>query len=324
MRRLRDLLATGLLAVLLIAGGAAAPPAAEAAPVLTAPAKASTLPKVTGFRIGTAELHLWKASTGKAHARVIGKGAVLRHTGVRKNGRLQIVRAGHVYWVTYRYTKKAPWVSRVEVGESVKGRKIYAYQVGDPDAKKVAVVIGQFHGEEKAGVDTATALISDTRTVRGISLWVIPTLNPDGNAADTRANARGVDLNRNWSYNWKKTSTGRYYSGKKAFSEPESRAVKTFLAKVDPTYVVGLHQPLHGVDSDGVKNTTLQKRLIKYLKLPSKAFICRTGCTGTMTQWVNHRLDGAAITVEYGYTPSRKYVTVTARDGLVKALGGRY
>jgi len=49
---------------------------------------------------------------------------------------------------------EAQWVSRVKVGESVKGRTIYAYQVGDSDASKVAVVIGQFHGEEKAGVDT--------------------------------------------------------------------------------------------------------------------------------------------------------------------------
>lgn len=325
MTRTRHAIAAALLA-LAVAGGplVAAPTSAAASPVLTAPAKAAALPKTVGYRIATAELHLWKASTGKAYARIIKKGSTVRHTGVREHGRLQIVLNKKVYWVTFKYTKKAQWVSRVKVGESVKGRTIYAYQVGDSDASKVAVVIGQFHGEEKAGVDTARALMADARTVEGISLWVIPTVNPDGYAAGTRANARGVDLNRNWGYKWVKTAKGRYYSGPKAFSEPESKALKAFLADVDPRYVVGIHQPLYGVDSDGVKNTALQKRLIKYLKLPSKAFTCRTGCRGTMTQWVNHTLDGAAITVEYGSSPSKRYVTVTARDGLVKALGGHY
>ena len=323
MTRPRDAVTAALLALAVAGGPLAAAPAA-AAPGLTVPAKAAALPKTVGYRITTAELHLWKASGGKAYARIIRKGSTVRHTGVRERGRLQIVLDREVYWVTFKYTQKAQWVSRVKVGESVKGRTIYAYQVGDPDASKVAVVIGQFHGEEKAGVDTARALMADTRTVEGISLWVIPTVNPDGYAVGTRANARGVDLNRNWGYKWVKTAKGRYYSGSKAFSEPESRALRAFLADVDPRYVVGIHQPLYGVDSDGVKNRALQKRLIRYLSLPSKAFTCRTGCRGTMTQWFNHTLDGAAITIEYGSSPSKKYVTVTARDGLVKALGGRY
>lgn len=38
---------------------------------------------------------------------------------------------------------------------------------------------------------------------RGIDLWVLDDLNPDGAAADTRQNAHGVDLNRNFPYGWR-------------------------------------------------------------------------------------------------------------------------
>ena len=43
-------------------------------------------------------------------------------------------------------------------------------------------------------------------------------------------------------------------------------------------------------------------------------------------QWVSRVKVGESVkgTIEYGSSPSKKYVTVTARDGLVKALGGRY
>jgi murein tripeptide amidase MpaA len=33
-------------------------------------------------------------------------------------------------------------------------------------------------------------------------LWLVPNLNPDGYAAETRQNGPGVDLNANWSSQW--------------------------------------------------------------------------------------------------------------------------
>ena len=62
-------------------------------------------------------------------------------------------------------------------------------------------LIGVIHGNEAKGYEI-TQLIRTMPTPPGIDLWIIDSINPDGQAADTRENANGVDLNRNVSYNW--------------------------------------------------------------------------------------------------------------------------
>ena len=39
--------------------------------------------------------------------------------------------------------------------------------------------------------------------MRGIDLWIVENMNPDGYAAHTRQNADGVDLNRNFPWHWR-------------------------------------------------------------------------------------------------------------------------
>jgi hypothetical protein len=43
---------------------------------------------------------------------------------------------------------------------------------------------------------------ADPASLAGTQLWVIPTVDPDGQRARTRKNAHGVDLNRNFPYRW--------------------------------------------------------------------------------------------------------------------------
>ena len=206
------------------------------------------------------------------------------------------------------------------LGRSVEGRVIRAFRLGDPDARVTAVVLGSMHGDERAGMQVVDALRRG-RPVHGVDLWVVPTMNPDGVARGTRGNAHGVGLNRNVGQQWVPL-TGSYYSGPRPWSEPESRAVRRFLADVRPRFVVSFHQPLHGVGrSRGGK--AFQRRLARGLGLSIKAFNCTGRCTGTMTSWHNARFAGTAITVEFGSDPARGYLRGRATDGTLRAVLGR-
>jgi murein peptide amidase A len=216
-------------------------------------------------------------------------------------------------------------LDRKVIGYSVQGRAIVAYHLGDPHSSRVAVVLGQMHGDEHAGVHVVRAFLTSTRRIAGLNLWVIGTMNPDGNAADTRQNAHHVDLNRNWPHLWVPL-TGQYYSGPRALSEPETVAMRNFLRSLQPHYVVSLHQPLYGVDTTdgGALDPAFRHRLAQNLRLPEKAFRCWSTCHGNMTGWYTSRRYGVAITVEFGWHPTSAYLDLTAVSGIVHALGGHY
>ncbi len=218
-----------------------------------------------------------------------------------------------------------PVLGQLVLGHSVEGRPILAYHLGDYGTLPRMVIVGQMHGDEHAGVTLTDAIVHARRAVEGINLWVVPTMNPDGDAAHTRQNARGVDLNRNWPDKWAHLG-GAYYSGRRPSSEPETRAMSRFLTWAHPRYLVVLHQPLHGVDAtDGAPlDRAFRDRLAHNLDLPVKAFNCWSVCHGSMTGWfTTHRL-GIAETIEFGAAPTTHYLTGRARDGILAAMGARW
>jgi predicted deacylase len=89
--------------------------------------------------------------------------------------------------------------SPLQRGRSQYGRPIVAVRVGDPRGTRV-LVVGCIHGSESAGIAVARAL---EHVTTHLDLWIVPNLNPDGFARGTRQNGRGVDLNANWSSQWR-------------------------------------------------------------------------------------------------------------------------
>ena len=181
------------------------------------------------------------------------------------------------------------------------------------------MVVATMHGEENFGQYVARGLLEGAE-IEDVDLWVVPVLNPDGLANDRRWLSKHVDLNRNFPTRWKK----RANSGTKAKSAVETRVIMRFLNKIDPKYLVSWHQPLHGVDSDSVKNKGLMRRLAKNLDLPKKPLVCGGACHGTMTMWFNRHHAGAAITVEYG-SKARTMARMKGRDAdaVLAAIGGK-
>jgi protein MpaA len=225
-------------------------------------------------------------------------------------------------------TGRSPILAKRIIGYSVDHRPIVAYHLGNPHLRRVSLLLGQMHGDEHAGVRLVDSILHgalSTEAVKGINLWVIPTMNPDGNAANTRQNAHHVDLNRNWPVHWAPLK-GRYNAGPHPLSEPETRAMYRFLRRIKPHYFVSLHQPLDGVDTSdgGHVDPAFRNRLAHNLDLPTKALKCWSTCHGNMTRWYTARHYGIGITVEFTSNPSKRYVTSTAPRGIIRAFGGHF
>lgn len=210
------------------------------------------------------------------------------------------------------------------LGRSVQGRPIKAHYRGAADPEHVLVVLGQMHGDEKAGTHTARWVRNNVVPKPGTGVWVVDTMNPDGNARGTRTNAHGVDLNRNWpTSGWQATTRGsRYWSGPEPGSEPEVRAMMRFLRRTKPDYVASIHQPLRGIGRSS-HDVAWEKRLARQLGLPRKYFGIAQGegVSPTLTGWYNHHFDphGTATTIEYGAAPSQRYRTRVAGLGIARA-----
>jgi hypothetical protein len=158
------------------------------------------------------------------------------------------------------------------------------------------LVIGSVHGDEPAG-RAIVARLGRLRPPRGTALWLVDDLNPDGAAAGTRQNARGVDLNRNFPYRWAGGGSpfATYYPGAAAGSEPESRAAARFVERVRPRVTLWYHQALRTVvRSEG--DPALERLYSRRSGLPRRRL---PRYRGTAVGWQNHDFPGdTAFVVE--------------------------
>jgi protein MpaA len=154
---------------------------------------------------------------------------------------------------------------------------------GDPEPAVKLLVVGDIHGNETAGMPVVGRLLRQGAPA-AVGLWVVPTINPDGVAANTRGNAHGVDLNRNFGYDWAPLSGGEY-SGTGPLSEPESRAATRLIRRIQPDVTIWFHQPFGIVDRPP-GNPFVARRYSQLSGLPMVTLPGRY--PGSASRWQNH------------------------------------
>lgn len=185
------------------------------------------------------------------------------------------------------------------IGYSVEGRRIVAIELGESDAPRTIVVIGCVHGDECSGVELVRYLKA-RRPPEDVHAWLIPNVNPDGLVRRTRQNANGVDLNRNSPFDWQELGSPgeRQYSGTGPESEPETRAILSFLARVRPDITYWFHQRVSAsrpplIDESGGR-IDLEARYASLVGLPLDR---KPRYPGSLASWSNHRWPGTTAFV---------------------------
>jgi hypothetical protein len=215
---------------------------------------------------------------------------------------------------------EVPLNTDIVFGQSVEGVPLtfYRRQSGNNGAK--VLVIGCIHGDEFVG-NRVVDILRDMPLEGNIDLWLVRTMNPDGQQLRTRHNANGVDLNRNFKSNWQKIGKPKswQYSGPEGESEPEVKGIVKLGELVRPKFVIWYHQdyfrigPGTGLDGD------VRAKYASLVGLPLLELDCLCGYSGdkplleavfggTGANWAKsiQGPKGVSMTVEFGPTLSEE------------------
>jgi protein MpaA len=200
--------------------------------------------------------------------------------------------------------EQAPPAPRLErIGRSVQGRPINVVRIGDPAAPRKVLVVGCIHGDEPAGRGIVDLLRAGGAAPPGAELLLVRNLNPDGLQRHTRQNAHGVDLNRNSSQGRRFLGGpgSRFYAGPRAFSEPETRAIRALILRERPAVTIWYHQPFGLVDRPESGSDALTRAYAALSGLRAGRLAPRPG---SMSRWQNARVRaGSSIVVELAAGP---------------------
>jgi protein MpaA len=220
--------------------------------------------------------------------------------------------AGNQPTATASASSSATASLRVSVaGRSTEGRPIRLLQLGDSSLGANALVFGCVHGDECAarGLRPLSNGCPDPHS----NVFVVPDLNPDGLAAGTRVNGRGVDLNRNFAAGWRPIGSpgDLEYSGSRPFSEPESRLAARLVRRLRPSVTIWFHQHTgpHPLVRAWGQSAPAGRRFARLARIP---FHLLPWPDGTAPNWQNHRFRGAGA-----------FVVELPRGALPRDLGSR-
>jgi murein peptide amidase A len=168
-------------------------------------------------------------------------------------------------------------------------------EIGNPASRHRILIVGCIHGSECSGIAVTTAL-RVAGPLADVDLWLLPDLNPDGYALGTRQNANGVDLNRNFPFQWVPLgSPGSLdYSGRAPLSQPESKAAAALIMRIHPTLAIWFHQH-EGVIDDSQGPLAIEQRLATLIGLP---LLRLTDYPGSAVGWEDALYGPTAFVVE--------------------------
>jgi murein peptide amidase A len=141
------------------------------------------------------------------------------------------------------------------IGYSVLHRPITALEFGT--GSDVTLVMGGMEGDEPAGsfvVQRLGAYLERHDSLEAsVTAVLVAQVNPDGLARDTRVNAHGVDINRNFpTADWRSPAAApRFNPGPQPASEPETRIVIQLISRLHPCRIITIHAPFHQLNIDG-------------------------------------------------------------------------
>ena len=159
---------------------------------------------------------------------------------------------GRRAWRAPRSVAPAPVAQQTLIGRSAQGRPIGVTRIADAGerVRRRVLVVGCVHGDECAGraiVDAAARAgarrASCRRTPSCCSSATSTPTAPRSAAGRTRAGWTSTATARSGGGTSGRRGS-RFYAGPRAWSEPESRAIRALILGVRPDVVVWYHQPL--------------------------------------------------------------------------------
>jgi len=180
----------------------------------------------------------------------------------------------------------------------VEGRPIEVVSFGEGD--RTILLMAGVHGDEKSGVALVRRVLTRLKKCDpgGLSdrIVLMPLVNPDGYAAGTRTNARGIDINRNFPTKDFGSDEDRP-GGTEAASEPETRAILDVVSRFKPYLIISLHTSLACVNYNGESAVEVAERMSAVCGLPVKDDIGYP-CPGSMGTYYGWERELPVITLE--------------------------
>ena len=192
------------------------------------------------------------------------------------------------------------------IGSSVTGRPLEVYQFGLGPVEKL-IVAGIHGGYEWNTIELADELIDYLDNYPEVvppdqTLYILRALNPDGLARSKgfggRANENNVDINRNfpsnWQAEWPRAGCWDYIpitGGKAAASEPETRALISFIQAHDIQALISYHSAALGIFPGGqppdVGSLSLAEALAAVSDYPYPPIDAGCVYTGQFVDWAS-------------------------------------